>query len=120
MQVPDARAMGPVPCNGMDPMAGQKHLVIMTQFTPARFHADLGRDFFDPVAPADFPKTILRHRDQRWAERLGLGDLSDEQWLAHFGRYEPLAGSLPEPLALRYHGHQFRSYNPDLGDGRGF
>ena len=24
------------------------------------------------------------------------------------------------PLALRYHGHQFRVYNPDLGDGRGF
>lgn len=92
----------------------------MTQFLPARSHADLGRDFFDPVAPADFPKTILRHRDQRWAERLGLADLSEEQWLAHFGRFEPLPGSLPEPLALRYHGHQFRSYNPELGDGRGF
>ena len=25
-----------------------------------------------------------------------------------------------EPLALRYHGHQFRVYNPQLGDGRGF
>ena len=24
------------------------------------------------------------------------------------------------PLALRYHGHQFRVYNPDIGDGRGF
>lgn len=24
------------------------------------------------------------------------------------------------PLALRYHGHQFRTYNPDIGDGRGF
>ena len=23
-------------------------------------------------------------------------------------------------MALRYHGHQFRHYNPDLGDGRGF
>ncbi|MET0376035.1 MAG: protein adenylyltransferase SelO family protein, partial [Rhizorhabdus sp.] len=29
-------------------------------------------------------------------------------------------GSLVEPLALRYHGHQFRNYNPDIGDGRGF
>ena len=38
----------------------------------------------------------------------------------HFGRFEPLPGSLPEPLALRYHGHQFRVYNPDIGDGRGF
>lgn len=23
-------------------------------------------------------------------------------------------------MALRYHGHQFRTYNPDIGDGRGF
>src|SRR5690606_30768787 len=50
----------------------------------------------------------------------GLGHLTGDQWLAHFGRFEPLAGSLPEPLALRYHGHQFQAYNPDLGDGRGF
>ena len=27
---------------------------------------------------------------------------------------------MPRPLALRYHGHQFRHYNPDIGDGRGF
>ena len=26
----------------------------------------------------------------------------------------------PQPLALRYHGHQFQTYNPDIGDGRGF
>ncbi|NWM49593.1 selenoprotein O, partial [Escherichia coli] len=32
----------------------------------------------------------------------------------------PLEGSLPTPLALRYHGHQFRVYNPEIGDGRGF
>src|SRR5690606_23201838 len=38
----------------------------------------------------------------------------------HFGRFKPLAGSFGQPLALRYHGHQFRAYNPDLGDGRGF
>jgi hypothetical protein len=30
------------------------------------------------------------------------------------------AGQPAEPLALRYHGHQFRSYNPEIGDGRGF
>src|SRR6185369_8992773 len=32
----------------------------------------------------------------------------------------PLPDNLPNPLALRYHGHQFRVYNPDIGDGRGF
>lgn len=92
----------------------------MPDFIPARRHEELGSSFFDPVSPADFPQTILRHRDQRWAERLGLGNLSEAEWLAHFGRFEPLAGSFPQPLALRYHGHQFRSYNPELGDGRGF
>ena len=38
----------------------------------------------------------------------------------HFARFEPLPGNLEHPLALRYHGHQFRHYNPDIGDGRGF
>ena len=46
--------------------------------------------------------------------------LTDEEWLEHFGRFEPLPGSFAEPLALRYHGHQFQVYNPQLGDGRGF
>jgi uncharacterized protein YdiU (UPF0061 family) len=92
----------------------------MSDFQPARRYEDLGDAFFDRVAPADFPKTILRHRDRRWADRIGLGSLTEAQFLAHFGRFEPLAGSLPQPLALRYHGHQFRSYNSDLGDGRGF
>ncbi|WP_204316884.1 protein adenylyltransferase SelO family protein, partial [Klebsiella aerogenes] len=46
--------------------------------------------------------------------------LSDAEWIAHFGRFAPLEGSLPTPLALRYHGHQFRVYNPEIGDGRGF
>ena len=87
---------------------------------PSTAHADLGPDFFDEVAAASFPQAILRHRDQRWAELVGLDGLSDEAWVAHFGRFEPLPGSLAKPLALRYHGHQFRSYNPDLGDGRGF
>lgn len=92
----------------------------MSDFKPSRQHETLGDAFFDRVAPADFPKAVLRHRDQRWAARMGLGDLNQAQWLSHFGRFTPLPGSLPTPLALRYHGHQFRSYNPDLGDGRGF
>ena len=87
---------------------------------PSTAHADLGADFFDLVEPARFPRHVLRHRDQRWAARIGLDGLSDAEWVGHFGRFEPLAGSFPQPLALRYHGHQFRSYNPELGDGRGF
>ena len=51
---------------------------------------------------------------------MGLDGLTDEEWVNHFGKFQPLPGSFPEPLALRYHGHQFQTYNPDLGDGRGF
>ena len=89
-------------------------------FRPSQRHATLGGRFFDPARPASFPAAILRHRDDRWAARIGLDTLTDAEWVAHMARFEPLPGSLPEPLALRYHGHQFRAYNEELGDGRGF
>ncbi len=79
-----------------------------------------GAPFCDPVSPADFPRAILRYRNDRWAGAVGLAHLSDEEWTRHFARFHPLPDNLPTPLALRYHGHQFRVYNPDLGDGRGF
>jgi uncharacterized protein YdiU (UPF0061 family) len=87
---------------------------------PSTLHAELGPAFYDVVAPARFPSHTLRYRNQAWAARVGLGDLTDARWIDHFGRFEPIQGSFPQPLALRYHGHQFRVYNPDLGDGRGF
>ena len=71
-------------------------------------------------SPARFPMCTPRFVSRRWAGRVGLGDLEPEQWAAHFCRFEPLPDNLEQPLALRYHGHQFRSYNPELGDGRGF
>ena len=74
----------------------------------------------DPVDAAGFPKTQLRFRNDRYDHSVGLAELSEEQWLQHFGRFEPLPDNLPRPLALRYHGHQFRTYNPQIGDGRGF
>lgn len=74
----------------------------------------------DPVSAANFPETILRFRNDRWAKSVGLDMLSDSQWLEHFGRFAPLQDNLQKPLAMRYHGHQFRNYNPDIGDGRGF
>jgi uncharacterized protein YdiU (UPF0061 family) len=80
----------------------------------------LGDGFYDPVAAADFPQTLLRFRNDRAAAEVGLDGLSDADWLRHFGRFEALPGSLEQPLALRYHGHQFRNYNPEIGDGRGF
>ncbi|WP_068075502.1 protein adenylyltransferase SelO family protein [Novosphingobium lentum] len=74
----------------------------------------------DPVRAADFPQATLRFRNYRAAAQVGLDTLDDAQWTTHFARFEALPRNLPQPLALRYHGHQFRHYNPDLGDGRGF
>ena len=62
----------------------------------------------------------MRFRNDCAAATIGLDTLTDADWLRHFGRFAPLPASLKTPLALRYHGHQFRTYNPDLGDGRGF
>ena len=89
-------------------------------YRPATALLSLGDGFYDPVAAADFPETRLRFRNDRAAAQVGLDTLSDDEWRAHFGRFQPLPGTLPQPLALRYHGHQFRHYNPELGDGRGF
>lgn len=88
--------------------------------TPVRIHENLGEEFYDKVSPAQFPQHIIRYRNDAAAHSIGLGGLNDAAWIAHFGRFEPIAGSFPHPLALRYHGHQFGHYNPELGDGRGF
>ncbi|GAC1584987.1 MAG: YdiU family protein [Sphingomicrobium sp.] len=81
---------------------------------------ELGSEFYDPVAAAAFPRHVERFFNESWAERIGLNTLTVEERTAHFGRFEALPDNLQQPLALRYHGHQFRHYNPELGDGRGF
>ena len=88
-------------------------------YRPDPRFAALGPDFSDPVEAATFPETRLRFRNDRAAATVGLETLTDAEWVDHFGRFTPLPGQ-PGPLAMRYHGHQFRTYNPDLGDGRGF
>ncbi|MBY0555019.1 YdiU family protein [bacterium] len=72
----------------------------------------LGNDFYDPVKPAHFPKQILRY----WNHNIDVTGISKE----HFVIFNSIPNNIPQPLALRYHGHQFQHYNPDLGDGRGF
>jgi uncharacterized protein YdiU (UPF0061 family) len=91
----------------------------MTSYRPDLKILNLGSNFYDPVAAAAFPQCTARFVNRRWAERVGVA-VDDETVARHFCRFEPLPGNLTEPLALRYHGHQFRVYNPDIGDGRGF
>jgi serine/tyrosine/threonine adenylyltransferase len=93
---------------------------VSAQYRSAPRYPTLGDALYDEVAPARFPRRELRFRNQRWAERVGLGTLDAAEWEAYFARFEPLPDNLTTPLALRYHGHQFDVYNPHLGDGRGF
>jgi uncharacterized protein YdiU (UPF0061 family) len=93
---------------------------ISPHYTPAPRFLALGEGFADPVRAARFPAEIERFYNHRWAARIGLGELTPDERARHFWGFEPLPGNLPEPLALRYHGHQFGIYNPGLGDGRGF
>jgi serine/tyrosine/threonine adenylyltransferase len=91
-----------------------------TAYRPAQAILTIADFIADPAEAATFPETKLRFRNDRAAESVGLDGLSDAAWIQHFGRFVPLEGTQPTPLALRYHGHQFRNYNPDIGDGRGF
>jgi len=91
----------------------------MVSYRPDPKILELGPDFYDPVEPASFPKCVPRFTNEGWAERVGL-DFDAEKWRRHFCRFEALPDNLQQPLAQRYHGHQFRVYNPEIGDGRGF
>ncbi len=91
----------------------------MSLFQGSTAILELGKAFYDPVEAADFTSKGVRYFDSGLANSLGL-DLAASQVEAHFLDFEPLPGSLTQPHALRYHGHQFRHYNPDIGDGRGF
>lgn len=92
---------------------------VSPSYRPDPRFALLGSDYGETVAAAEFPDTILRLRHDRAAAEVGLDTLTDDEWITHFGRFQPLPGQ-PEPVAMAYHGHQFRVYNPQIGDGRGF
>ena len=51
----------------------------------------------DPVEPAAFPKAELRFRNRRWDRAVGLGELADDVWVRHFGRFDPLPDNLRRP-----------------------
>ena len=79
---------------------------------------NLGNDYYDIVAAAEFPMYALRWRNNDILPKLGLNpnDVTDNDFIEAFGKFQ----SVRPFLALRYHGYQFGEYNSRLGDGRGF
>ena len=100
------RLRGPVPGLGRsqvhlrrDPAGGRRHgradrvVPVSPAYRPDPRFPELGAEFADPVAAGRrFPQTILRFRNDRAAATVGLDTLTDAEWIAHFGRFEPLPG----------------------------
>jgi len=80
--------------------------------------ARLSDEFFSLQAPTPVSQPALLAVNGALAETLGI----DPSWLASSEGVAMVAGNqLPagaEPLSSVYAGHQFGSYNPQLGDGR--
>ncbi|MGL6138589.1 MAG: protein adenylyltransferase SelO [Planktothrix sp.] len=78
----------------------------------------LGGEYSDIVTAAEFPMHQLRFRNDSVLTQLGLNPetVTDDHFIEAFGKFE----AVRPLLAMRYHGYQFREYNPYLGDGRGF
>ncbi|KAA0875166.1 protein adenylyltransferase SelO [Nitrincola tapanii] len=82
-------------------------------------YARLPESWFHSIEPQPLKHAHLISFNPRVAEHLDLDACQTQpQDLAHyFGGEGRLPGT--QPLAMKYAGHQFGYYNPDLGDGRG-
>jgi len=81
-------------------------------------YAQLPDRFFTGQHPTPVVKPGLIRVNQALAEQLDI----DVDWLTSTAGLEVLAGNAvpagAEPIATVYAGHQFGSWNPQLGDGR--
>lgn len=81
-----------------------------------RYH-DLPAVFYQDVAPQPLHNPHWVLWNSSLAQSFGLPDEPNQELLASLSGQRPFAGF--KPLAMKYAGHQFGVYNPDLGDGRG-
>ena len=80
------------------------------------FHG-LSESFYQGVTPSPLSRPHWVHWNHEFAESLQLPTEHNTEMLDAFSGI-----TLPEefkPVAMKYAGHQFGYYNPDLGDGRG-
>ncbi|WP_439831836.1 protein adenylyltransferase SelO [Aeromonas veronii] len=70
----------------------------------------------EPVVPQQLQQPRLLHLNRALLDELGLGGISEADWIACCGEGKVLPGM--QPVAQVYAGHQFGGYSPRLGDGR--
>ncbi|WP_066967303.1 YdiU family protein [Microbulbifer sp. Q7] len=80
--------------------------------------ADLGAVFGTPTAPTPLRAPHTIHVNPSVLALLGIDprEADSAQWAQLASGAQLFAGSAP--FAMKYTGHQFGGYNPDLGDGR--
>ncbi len=81
-------------------------------------YADLGPAFYADARPTAISAPYLVAFNPDTARMLNLAPAvaNQPEFLAYFSGNRLLPGS--KPVAMRYTGHQFGQYNPDIGDGR--
>ncbi len=78
---------------------------------------DLGSEFYQEKQPVPVTDPYLVDYSPSVGQLIDLPEEGGESFLANFSGNQPMEGA--QPLAMAYSGHQFGSYNPKLGDGRG-
>lgn len=82
-------------------------------------YAEFPEHFYHLTEPAGLKGAHLISFNPEVAVAMGIDPctVTAERLALHFGDGAPLPGGLP--LAMKYAGHQFGVFNPQLGDGRG-
>jgi uncharacterized protein YdiU (UPF0061 family) len=87
------------------------------EFRVEHRYLELPDSFYTRVQPSPLTGARLVCFNHRLAEEMGFHTSTPEEWTQVGAGAELLEGM--DPVAMKYTGHQFGMYNPELGDGRG-
>ncbi|WP_417539110.1 protein adenylyltransferase SelO [Marinobacter sp.] len=80
-------------------------------------YLELPDSFYTRVQPTPLKDAKMACFNHKLAQEMGFHATNEADWAKIGGGAELLEGM--DPVAMKYTGHQFGMYNPDLGDGRG-
>lgn len=80
-------------------------------------YLELPDSFYTRVQPTPLKGAKMVCFNHKLAQDMGFHTTHEADWAGIGGGTELLEGM--DPIAMKYTGHQFGGYNPELGDGRG-
>ncbi|WP_417501225.1 protein adenylyltransferase SelO [Marinobacter sp.] len=80
-------------------------------------YLELPDSFYTRVQPTPLKDAKMACFNHKLAHEMGFHATNEADWAKIGGGTELLEGM--DPVAMKYTGHQFGMYNPELGDGRG-